>query len=190
MGFTVDAKKLLLFFITLFYILYISYKPYNGLENVHSGIKYIFALYFFVINQSLGIIHEGGHGICYLFSCPEFITTLNGTVFQWGLPFLAAIYYKKRGNLLAYYLLFFILAISMDYTAWYISTSNEGLYVPADKSFLGIEGYHDFNYMLSTLGILSYYKVLSILVKAASVILMFYSYLRLVILTFDEKESI
>ena len=137
----------------------------------------------------MGIIHEGGHGICYLLHCPKFITVLNGTIFQWGIPLLVGLYYKKRNNEVAYYIFLFILAISMDYTSWYISTANEGLYVPASKSFLGVDGYHDFNYMLSSLGLLSYCNAISIIVKIGSVVLMLYAYFMLMLNTVFSKAA-
>jgi len=178
-NFTPLTKKAIAVIFTIFFILYLKYKPYDGLIDANGFIKTIFYLYFFIINNTLGIIHEAGHGVCYIIKCPQFITALNGTIFQWAVPLLIALYYKKS-NKIAYFITLFILAISMDYTAWYISTSNEGLYLPASKSFLGVDGYHDFNYILSTLGILKYYKVVSVLVKISSVTLMFYAYFGIV----------
>ena len=189
---TPQAKKLFIVLITLFFLLYLTYKPYDGLNQIDSSLlKRIFGLYFFVINQTLGIIHEGGHGVCYLLHCPQFMTALNGTLFQWGVPLGIALYYKRSQNLIAYYLTLFILAIPMDYTAWYISTSNQGLYLPASKSFLGVDGYHDFNYILSTLSRLKYYKILSVIVKISSIVLMFYAYFQIVIeiLSEDRKSN-
>ena len=181
--FTPNAKKIVAILFTLFFILYLKYKPYDGLIDMHGVVKTIFYLYFFVINQTIGIIHEAGHGVCYIFHCPQFITALNGTIFQWAVPLLIALYYKKRDNKVAYSIALFILAISMDYTAWYISTANEGLFLPASKSFLGVDGYHDFNYILTSLGLLNHYKAISILVKIGSIVLMFYAYFKLILNT-------
>ncbi len=181
--FTPNAKKIVAILFTLFFILYLKYKPYDGLIDMNGVVKTIFYLYFFVINQTIGIIHEAGHGVCYIFHCPQFITALNGTIFQWVVPLLIALYYKKRDNKVAYSIALFILAISMDYTAWYISTANEGLFLPASKSFLGVDGYHDFNYVLTSLGLLNHYKAISILVKIGSIVLMFYAYFKLILNT-------
>ena len=187
--YTPNVKKLIAILFTLFFILYLQYKPYDGLIGVLGAVKTLFYLYFFVINNTLAIIHEAGHGVCYILHCPQFITALNGTIFQWALPLLVAIYYKKRGNKVAYSIALFILAISMDYTAWYISTSNEGLYLPASKSFLGVDGYHDFNYILTSLGLLKHYKAISILVKIGSIVLMFYAYFMLILNTVLSTED-
>ena len=190
MKYTSNVKKLIAILFTLFFMLYLKYKPYYGVVEFNGILKTLFSLYFFIISQTLGIIHEGGHGICYLLHCPQFITALNGTVFQWGAPLLIGLYYKKRNNKIAYYISLFILAISMDYTSWYISTANEGLYVPASKSFLGVDGYHDFNYILSSLGLLNNYKAISIIVKISSIALMFYAYFKLILSTvFAERNS-
>ncbi len=179
--FTPSAKKLIAILMTLFFLLYLKYKPYDGVGEISGIAQTLFSLYFFIINQTLGIIHEGGHGVCYIVHCPQFVTALNGTLFQWGIPLMIAFYYKRRGNQIAYFISLFVLAISMDYTAWYISTANEGLYVPANKSFLGVDGYHDFYYILSAMGLLKQYKAISIMIKIGSVILMFYAYLRVMV---------
>ncbi len=44
------------------------------------------------------IVHEAGHGVCYLLPCPQFLTFLNGTLFQLALPIIFIYYYYKRGN--------------------------------------------------------------------------------------------
>ena len=182
-AFTLPARKLFAVLFTLFFLLYLQYRPYDGMSQSGGVMHTLFSLYFLVINQTLGIVHEGGHGVCYILHCPQFITALNGTLFQWGMPLFVGFYYKRRGNLLGFYISLFVLAISMDYTAWYISTSNEGLHVPAWKSFLGVDGYHDFNYMLSSLGLLSHYHIISIMIKVASMILIFYAYLKVITYT-------
>jgi hypothetical protein len=135
-------------------------------------IKYFYNLYFFVVDQTLGIVHESGHGVCYILPCPRFIMVINGTVFQLLFPWGVGYYYLKRGNKFGYYLGLFFLGISLSYTAWYIGTSHEGAYVPASKSFLGIDGYHDFHYILSQIGLLAYDGFISALVKIISVFLM------------------
>jgi len=53
-----------------------------------------------------------------------------------------------------------------------MSTAHEGAIVPATKSFLGVDGYHDFNYMFTTLGVLQYESIISGMTKIISVILM------------------
>ncbi len=190
MKYSIYAKRLIAILFTIFLLLYIAYKPYHGAMEFKGVVKSLFLLYFFIISQTLGIIHEGGHGVCYILNCPQFITALNGTIFQWGIPLLVGLYYKKRANYIAYYISLFILAISMDYTSWYISTANEGLYLPASKSFLGVDGYHDFNYILSRMGLLNYYEIISIVVKIGSIALMLYSYFMLMLncLLFKEES--
>ncbi|HEO98645.1 MAG TPA: hypothetical protein ENO02_05020, partial [Epsilonproteobacteria bacterium] len=118
---TKSAKKAVLILLTLFFILYVNYKPYTMTPHQINGIlEFLFILYQFVINQTLGIVHEGGHGVCYILPCPKFIMVAMGTVFQWLFPLGIAYYYKKRGNQTAFLIGLFILGISMDYTAWYM----------------------------------------------------------------------
>ena len=168
-----SAKQVVFWLMLLFFLLYLKYKPYtSGRHIIHGTVEYLFYLYHFVINQTVGIVHEAGHGICYLLPCPRFIMVANGTLFQWLFPFGVGYYYKKRGQMVGYFLGLFVLGVSMDYTAWYMSTAPEGAFVPASKSFLGIDGYHDFNYIFDTFGVLAYSGLISGIVKAASFVVM------------------
>ena len=168
-----NAKKAVLVFFTLFFLLYVNYKPYSGsTHQVTSMGAYLFTIYQFIINQTLGIVHEGGHGVCYILPCPQFVMVGMGTLFQWLFPLGIAYYYKRKGNFMAFYIGLFILGISMDYTSWYMSTAHEGLHLPASKSFLGVDALHDFNYIFATLGILPYESLISGFTKMLAYLLM------------------
>ncbi len=134
--------------------------------------EFLFFIYHFIINQTLGIVHEGGHGICYILPCPQFLMILNGTLFQWLFPLGVGYYFYKKGNLMAFYMGLFILGISMDYTSWYMSTAHEGLHLPASKSFLGVDALHDFNYLFTALGVLPYEALISGITKMFAYLLM------------------
>lgn len=180
---TSNAKKTVLGFFLFFLILYIQYKPYANVIHTPSGfLEQLFVLYQFIITQTLGIVHEGGHGVCYILPCPKFVMIVNGTLFQWLFPLGIAYYYKKKGNHTAFYIGLFILGISMDHTAWYMSTAHEGAILPAHKSFLGVDALHDFHYIFSTMGVLAYEsfisgmtRVIAYLLMIASVIAMFFN---------------
>jgi len=160
-------------FFLLFYFLYLNYKPYESTpHSIASTSEYFFTLYQFIINQTLGIVHEGGHGVCYILPCPKFVMVMNGTLFQWFFPLGIAYYYKRKNNLMAFYASLFILGISLDYSSWYMSTAHEGAIVPAAKSFLGVDGIHDFNYIFTTLGVMPYESLISGMTKIVSVLLM------------------
>jgi hypothetical protein len=168
-----NVKKVLLVIFTIALLLYIEYKPYNNSPHAASGIvESIFNLYQFIVNQTLGIVHEGGHGVCYILPCPKFFMVINGTLFQWAFPLFIAYYYKKHGNIMAFYIGLFILGISMDYTAWYMSTAHEGAFLPAHKSFLGVDALHDFHYIFTTLGVLGYESLISGITKVLGHLLM------------------
>ena len=167
------AKRVLFWAVLVFFLLYLKYRPYEQTAHTINGmLEYMFTLYHFVINQTIGIVHEAGHGVCYLLPCPTFMTVLNGTLFQWLFPFGIAWYYKKRHNMTGRWLGLFVLGISMDYTAWYVSTAPESAFVPASKSFLGIDGLHDFHYLLQRMGLLAYSGVISTMLKVLSVLVM------------------
>ncbi len=176
------AKRVTLGIFVVFLLLFPHYAPWEpGYAQGDSLLQRIFTLYFFVANQTLGIVHEGGHGVCYILHCPEFVTMANGTLFQLLFPGLIAYYYYRRGNLFAALIALFFVGFSLQYTAWYLSTAHEGRILPAHKSFLGVDAIHDFNYMLSAMGLLAYESLIAgftrfiaYLIMLAAVIGMFF----------------
>ncbi len=187
---TDNAKKLTLIIFVLFLLLFPYYAPWSGAyEQNPSLLHQIFTLYFFIANQTLGIIHEGGHGVCYILPCPEFFMVLNGTVFQLLFPAGIAYYYKKQKNHFAMYIALFFVGFSLHYTAWYISTAHEGLILPADKSFLGVDAYHDFNYLLSAMGLMQYESLIAGLTRLAAYLLMIVSVIGMFFGAFTNKKG-
>jgi hypothetical protein len=79
---TPTVKKVLFVLFFLSFLMFVKYAPYGNTHLVSDTLgKQLFILYFFIVNQTLGIVHEGGHGVCYLLHCPEFLTASNGTIF-------------------------------------------------------------------------------------------------------------
>lgn len=170
---TLGAKRVVLVIFVVFLVLFPHYAPWEpGYETDNSLTQQIFTLYFFVANQTLGIVHEAGHGVCYILPCPEFLTMANGTIFQLLFPGLIAYYYYKRGNIYAAMIGLFFVGFSLQYTAWYISTAHEGRILPAHKSFLGVDAIHDFHYMLSVTGLLAYESLIAGLTRFVAYMIM------------------
>jgi len=190
-GLTNSAKKVTFLVFAIFLLLFPNYSPL-GVQYTQdpSIVQNIFNLYFFISNQTLGIVHEAGHGVCYILNCPQFITAANGTVFQIGFPLGIAYYYKYKTNIFAYFIALYFVGFSLHYTAWYISTAHEGLHISAAKSFLGVDGYHDFNYILDSVGLLAYDNVISILVKMLAYFLMFRATIGMYFNAFDKNSKI
>jgi len=190
---TQGTKKVVAIIVFVSLIMFAKLAPYGSTQLVGDSLsKQIFILYFFVLNQTLGIVHEGGHGICYILHLPQFITAANGTIFQLLFPFLVGYYYKRKGEIFAYLIGLFIFGISLHYTALYISTAHEGLFLPASKSFLGVDALHDFNYILSELHLLSYNTFIAGLVRFIAYMVMFYSTGKVILLAFfisEEKDK-
>ncbi len=184
------AKKALFVIFALFLILFPKYAPYPPSHIAdHSMMKSIFDLYFFISSQTFGIVHEGGHGVCYVLHCPKFITVINGTVFQILFPLGIGYYYLRRGNLAAWYVGVFFAGFTMHNTAWYISTAHEGPILPAHKSFLGVDAYHDFYYILDTLGILAHDGTVAAIVRLIAYALMVWAVWKLYLFAFLSRES-
>jgi hypothetical protein len=187
---TQNAKKTVLVLFVLFLLLYIQYKPYiTSHHHISTITEHLFNLYRFIIQQTLGIVHEGGHGVCYILPCPQFVTVAMGTVFQWAFPFGVGYYYKRKGNTVAFLIGLFILGMSMDHTAWYMSTAHEGPILPAHKSFLGVDAYHDFYYIFSSLGVLGYESFISGVTRAIAYLLMIGSVLAMFFEAFSNKRQ-
>ncbi len=187
--FTPNSKKFLAIVFFISFIAFIKVAPYGNTLIGDSFEKEIFIIYFFVVNQTLGIVHEGGHGICYILHCSEFITAANGTLFQLLFPFLIGYYYKRKNQLFAYKMGLFFLGISLYYTAWYISTAQQGLHVSASKSFLGVDGLHDFNFILTQLHLLSYSSLIASSVRVIAFCLLLYSVISMSVLAFLPSSS-
>ena len=186
---TKNAKKAVLVLFTLFLLLYIEFKPYASAPHQITGItEFLFSIYQFIITQTLGIVHEGGHGVCYILPCPQFMMVSMGTLFQWLFPLGIAYYYKRKGNTTVFLIGLFILGISMDHTAWYMSTAHEGAILPAHKSFLGVDALHDFHYIFSTLGVLAYESFISGLTRLIAYLLMIGSVISMFFNAFSNRH--
>ncbi|MGB5964264.1 MAG: hypothetical protein WBF77_04655 [Sulfurimonadaceae bacterium] len=132
------------------------------------------------------LIHESGHGLCYLLPCPQFFMALNGTLFQLALPMLFIYYYYKRGNRLLSGLGSVWLAQNLVYVAWYMSYAQTPNRYPF---FLGGNAIHDFWYIFSQLGVLEYDWFISGFVRAVAVMLLLGSYMYLLYIAFLKNEN-
>lgn len=185
-----NSKKTIFLMFGLFLLLFPRYAPFE-VQHVatDSYIQQAFIYMFFISNQTLGMIHESGHGVCYVLPCPQFIMVINGTLFQLAFPLGVAYYYKRKGNLFATYIALFFVGFSLQYTAWYISTAHEGLHLPAHKSFLGVDGNHDFNYILDVLGLLSYNGFIAGVTKMIAYGLMIWAVVKMFFNAFESVTS-
>lgn len=174
---TPAAKKTIALLFLLFLLFFPKFTPWGGVANgwEDSWAKHLFTLYFFVVNQTLGIVHEGGHGVCYLLPCPEVLMVANGTIFQLLFPALIGYYYKRRGAIFAAWIALFFVGFSLHSIAWYMSTAHEGAYLPASNSFLGVDALHDFNYLFSYFHVLPYERFICGLTKLIAYLTMIYA---------------
>jgi hypothetical protein len=187
---TPAAEKTAVLALFFFTLLFFKLQPYAHTQTVaHSAKEYLFTLYFFICNQSLGIVHEAGHGICYFLHCPQFITALNGTLFQLLFPAFIVFYAKRRGHDIAAMAGLLLLGFSLKYTAWYMSTAHLQRIVPASRSFLGQDGYHDFNYLFSRLHVLSYDGAISTVTGVIATLLMVYALLKMFWIAFFKPHG-
>lgn len=138
-----------------------------------------------LINGANMIVHEAGHGVCYLLPCPQFLTFMNGTLFQLALPIIFIYYYYKRDNKILAGLGSVWLAQNLIYVAWYMSYSQTPNLYPF---FLGGSATHDFWYIFSQLGVLEYDWLISGFVRAVAVMLLLSSYVYLLYISFLQNS--
>jgi len=189
---TSSAKKTLAILFVLFLLFFPKFAPWVSVGSAedNSWLHQLFILYFFVSTQTLGIVHEAGHGVCYILPCPKLLMVANGTIFQLLFPALIGYYYKRHGNRFASLIALFFLGFSLQYTAWYMSTAHEGLLLPASKSFLGVDALHDFNYLFSYFHLLAYEGFISGFTRLGAYLLMIYAVAAMVMSAFvDENDS-
>ena len=182
-------KKIAFVFFIYIFIMYLVNSPYKLGEENRYQLSGLYHWFIFIANQTLGIVHEAGHGVCYITISNQFITAAMGTIFQIAAPYLFYHYYKKRTKVFLANIGLFFVGISMQYSAWYMSTAEETKIIPASKSFLGQEGYHDFHVIFDTIGILPLSYGLGITVMILAYIIMLKSIFNMYNVSFSKGQS-
>ncbi len=69
-------------------------------KQIHFNFDSIMLSFHDLFSNANMIVHEAGHGICYILHCPQFFSTLNGTLFQLALPliFIFLLLQKREQN--------------------------------------------------------------------------------------------
>lgn len=122
----------------------------------------------FVDNINL-IFHEAGHIVFGLFG--EFIRVLGGTIMQILVPIIFSFYFYKRQEYFSFSLLLF-----------WVSQSLMNVYVYARDATLmelpllgGDSVYHDWNYILSSLGLINKTDQISLMIYATAVVILIFA---------------
>jgi hypothetical protein len=173
------------------YVLWLSKYSKAYVESIHGKTIHldfdgVMQSLHYLFSNANAIVHEAGHGVCYLFACPEFITALNGTLFQLLLPMIFIFYYYKRGNTLLAGLGGIWLGQNLIYVAWYMSTSHTPYRYP---SFIPGSDKHDFWFLFQELGVYEYDGLISGFVRVVAVALLLCSYAYLLYITFIKNEG-
>ena len=118
------------------------------------------------------IIHEAGHSIFFFLG--EFVQIAAGSLFQILLPLIFVIYFFLKGNRFAAALLLFGVGQNIINVSVYISDA-----IVMQLPLLGGDSViHDWNYILSSLGILRYTDAIgSFVFYAGLVVIILASYL-------------
>ncbi len=173
------------------YIIWLSKYSDSYVATIHGKIIHfnfdgVMLSFHNLINGANMIVHESGHGICYILNCPQFIMALNGTLFQLLLPLIFMAYYYRREQKLLVGLGGIWLAQNLVYVSWYMSYSQTPNRYPF---FLGGNAIHDFWYIFSELGVLEYDWLISGFVRVVAVLLLMLSYMYLLYIAFLKNEQ-
>jgi hypothetical protein len=118
-------------------------------------------------------VHEAGH-MTTRFWTPQFVSVAAGTLFQWGAPVLCAWLLWRRGEVFGVPIGLLWLGMSLAESVHYIAdaTIQAGVAISVGHYNADGRGIHDWNYLLSNLGLLGSEGVLAGLCRVASVLAM------------------
>jgi hypothetical protein len=106
----------------------------------------------FIDNANL-VVHEGGHNLCGWFG--PTLGLWGGTLLQWLVPFLLAVYFFKERQTAGFVFCLFFFFENWLYTATYMADARAQelpLVTTGDPDFVE----HDFHAIFSSLGVLDY----------------------------------
>ncbi len=106
----------------------------------------------FIDNANL-VVHEGGHNLFRWFG--PTLCLWGGTLLQWAVPFLLAVYFFTQREITGFVFCLFFFFENWLYTATYMADARAmelPLVTTGDPDFVE----HDFNAIFSTLGVLAY----------------------------------
>jgi hypothetical protein len=133
----------------VFYILFLGYA-----YSAHGG--------FLFIDMPNLIVHEGGHNLFGWFG--PTLGLWGGTLLQWLVPFLLATYFFTRRETAGFVFCLFFFFENWLYTATYMADARAQvlpLVTTGDPEFAK----HDFNAILSSLGVLNYDTTIAAVVR-------------------------
>lgn len=119
-------------------------------------------------------IHELGHILFYPLG--EFLSVLGGSLLQVAVPLISFLVFYKQKDYFAYSVSFFWLSTSLFNLSLYISDARKQA-LPLVSPFSGEEIIHDWNYILSKLGLLSFDTFFSYILRFFAILFMFFGIL-------------
>jgi hypothetical protein len=135
----------------VFYVAFLAYA-----FSAHGG--------FLFIDTANLIVHEGGHNLFSWFG--PTLCLWGGTLLQWMVPFLLAVYFFSHRETAGFVFCLFFFFENWLYTATYMADARAmalPLVTTGDPEFAK----HDFNTIFSSLGVLDYDTTIAAVVRAA-----------------------
>jgi hypothetical protein len=134
----------------VFYVAFLAYA-----FSAHGG--------FLFIDTANLIVHEGGHNLFFWFG--PTLCLWGGTLLQWLVPFLLAVYFFSQRETTGFVFCIFVFFENWLYTATYMADARAmvlPLVTTGDPEFAK----HDFNTIFSSLGVLDYDTTIAAVVRA------------------------
>jgi hypothetical protein len=114
-------------------------------------------------------IHETGHLIFRLFG--EFMMIAGGSLFQVIVPVIFAVYFLRKDQLFSAAMVLFWVGQSV-LNVWVYADDAVRMQLVLTSGMTGSEGsFHDWNYLFTQTGLISYHTALSGLIRAAGTLI-------------------
>ncbi len=125
---------------------------------------YAFAMhggYLFIDSANL-VVHEGGHLLFAWFG--QTLCLWGGTILQWAVPFLLAVYFFHQRQVAAFVFCLFFFFENWLYTATYMADAR-AMILPLVTAGNSEVAEHDWNAIFSSLGVLQYDTTIAAIVR-------------------------
>ena len=152
--FRTEAVVFIIFFLWGFYFLGSVPSPSDRLAGSAS----------FLHNINL-IFHEAGHVLFMLFG-NRFLTVLGGSFLQCLIPFILMVYFLRAGQNFSASIMFWWLGQNfVDLAPYIYDAHDQAIILLGGWTGKEMPGYHDWNYLLTTMGLLPHYSKVTFLVN-------------------------
>ena len=153
-NFRLEIIIFLIFFLWGFYFLGSVPSPTDRLAGSDS-----------VLHNINLIFHEAGHILFMIFG-NRFLAVLGGSLMQCLIPLIVMIYFLRKGQNFSASIMFWWLGQNfVDLAPYIYDAQDQAIILLGGKAGKDMPGYHDWNYLLTAMGLLKHYSKVAGLVN-------------------------